>query len=102
MAITPPWALHAGAANCFNRPTAIGMAGTLAADNTSVAFTALDGQVVSFSEYSTNATFTRTDRNTAQALKLALKSREVSLLTRPRSGPIVSVLRNAGHTDRKR
>jgi hypothetical protein len=63
MAITPPWALHVGTPNCFNRPTAIGMATTVTAGDTSVAFTALDGQVVSFNEYSTNATFTRTDRN---------------------------------------
>ena len=69
MAITPPWALHVGAPNYFNRPTAIGMVGTLTADNSSMAFTALDGQVAN--EYSTNATLTRTDRKTAQALKLA-------------------------------
>jgi hypothetical protein len=53
MAITPPWALRVGAANCFNRPTAIGMATTLTADETSVTFTALDGQVVTFTENST-------------------------------------------------
>jgi hypothetical protein len=132
MAITPPWALHVGAPNCFNRPTAIGMAITVTAGNTSVTFTALDGQVVSFSEYSTNATFTGTARKnggcaagdrgtvtginisnfvnqlngastpsaqgifnlagdiahrTAQALKLALKSRELSLPTRPATRP---------------
>ena len=46
MAITPPWALHAGAANCFNRSTAIGMATPVTADDTFVIFTALDGQVV--------------------------------------------------------
>jgi hypothetical protein len=61
MAITPPWALHVGAANCFNRLTTIGMATTVAAGDTSVTFTALDGQVVTFSEYSTNASFTGTD-----------------------------------------
>jgi hypothetical protein len=55
MAITPPWALHVGAA--------IGMATTVAAGDTSVTFTALDGQVVTFSEYSTNASFTGTDIN---------------------------------------
>jgi hypothetical protein len=63
MAITPPWALHVGAPNCFNRPTAIGIATTVTADDTAVTFTALDGQVVTFSEYSTNATFTGTDSN---------------------------------------
>jgi hypothetical protein len=87
MAITPPWALHVGAPNCFKRPTAIGMATTVTAGDTSVAFTALDGQVVSFSEYSTNATFTGTGRNTAQALKVALKSQELSLSTRPAIRP---------------
>jgi hypothetical protein len=63
MAIIPPWALHVGAANCFNRPTAIDMATTVSADDTAVTFTPLDGQVVTFSEYSTNATFTGTDTN---------------------------------------
>jgi hypothetical protein len=43
MAITPPWALHVGAANCFNRPTAIGMATPVTSDDTFVIFTALDG-----------------------------------------------------------
>jgi hypothetical protein len=61
MAITPLWALHVGASNCFNRLTPIGLAGTLAADNTSLTFTALDGQVVTFTENSANATFTGTD-----------------------------------------
>jgi hypothetical protein len=129
MAITPPWALHVGAPNCFNRPTAIGLAGTVTADNTSLTFTAIDGQVVTFTENSTNATFTGTDSNNnggcaagcpgrvtginipyianqlngastssaqgifnlagdiaqraAQALRPALKSRELSLPTRP-------------------
>jgi hypothetical protein len=62
MAITP-WALHVGAPNCFNRPPVIDMATTVTADDTSVTFTALHGQVVTFSEYSTNATFTGTDSN---------------------------------------
>jgi len=53
------------------------------AGDTSVAFMAVDGQIVTFSLNSTNATFTGTDRNTAQALKPALKSRELSLSTRP-------------------
>ena len=74
---------HAGAADCFNRPTAIDMAGTVTAGDTSVTFTTLDGQIVSFTDNFTNATFTGTDRNTAQAMKLALKSRELSLSTRP-------------------
>jgi hypothetical protein len=63
MAIIPPWALHVGVPDCFNRATAIGMATAVTADDTSVTFTALDGQVVTFSEYSTNATFTGTDSN---------------------------------------
>jgi hypothetical protein len=108
------------------------MATTVTADDASVTFTALDGQVVTFSEYSTNATFIGTARNnggcaagdwrrvtgihisnfvnqlngasttsvqgifnlagdvahrTAQALKLALKSRELSLPTRPAIRP---------------
>ena len=83
MAITPPWAPHASAADCFNRSTAIDMAGTVTDGDTSVDFTAVDGQIVTFSLNSTNATFTGTDRNTAQALKLALKSRELSLSTGP-------------------
>jgi hypothetical protein len=41
MAILPPWALHVGAANCFNRLTAIGMATAVTADDTSVTFTAI-------------------------------------------------------------
>jgi hypothetical protein len=63
MAITPPWALHVGAPNCSDRPTAIASTTTVTADDTSVTFTALDGQVVTFSEYSSNATFTGTDIN---------------------------------------
>jgi hypothetical protein len=111
-----------------------------------VAFTALDGPVVTFSEYSTNATFTGTDINNggcaagdrrrvtginvayiasqlndtstssaqgtfslageiaqreAQALRLALKSRDCHFRHAPRSGPIVPALKNAGHTDRR-
>jgi hypothetical protein len=61
MAITPPWALHVGAPNCFDRLTTIGLAGTVTADNTSMSFTAIDGQVVTFTDNSTNATFTGTD-----------------------------------------
>ena len=128
MAITPPWALHVGAPNCFHRLITIGLAGTVSADNTSLTFTTLDGQVVTFTGNSTNATFTGTysinggcaagDRRrvtginipyianqwngtftssaqgtlnlagdiaqrTAQAVRLALKSRELSLSTRP-------------------
>jgi hypothetical protein len=63
MAITLPWALHVSAPNCFNRPTAFGLAGTVTADDTSVTFTAVDGQAVTFSEHSTNATFSGTDIN---------------------------------------
>jgi hypothetical protein len=128
MAITPPWALHVGAPNCFNRPTAIGMATAVTAGDTSVTVTAVDGQVVTFTGNSTNATFTGTysinggcaagDRRRVtginipyianqlngtftssaqgtfnvegdiaqraeQAVRLALKSRELSLSTRP-------------------
>jgi hypothetical protein len=61
MAITPPRALHADGSICFNRLTPIGLAGTLTADNTSMTFTALDRQVVTFTENSANATFTGTD-----------------------------------------
>jgi hypothetical protein len=93
---------HAGAADCFNRPTATDMAGTVTAGDTSVAFTAVDGQIVTLSLNSTNATFTGTDRNTAQALKLALNHGNCHFRHAPRSGPIVSALKNAGHTDRKR
>ena len=63
MAITPPWALDARASNCFNRPKAIRMAGTVTPCNISLTFTALDGQVVTFTEYSTNAAFIGTDSN---------------------------------------
>jgi hypothetical protein len=108
------------------------MATAVTADDTSVTFTALDGQVVTFSEYFTNATFTGTDSNkggcaggdrgrvtginipyisnqlngtstssaqgifnlagdiaqrAAQTLKLAFKSRELSLPTRPAIRP---------------
>ena len=48
MAITPPWALQVGAPNCFNRPTAIGVATTVTADDTFLTFAALGGQVVNF------------------------------------------------------
>jgi hypothetical protein len=63
MAITPPWALHVGARNCFNRPTAFCMATTATPDDIFLTLMALDGQVVPFREYSTNATFTGTDCN---------------------------------------
>jgi hypothetical protein len=64
MAITPPRALHADGSNCFNRLTPIGLAGALTAGNTFLTFTALDGQVVTFTESSANATFTGTDSKT--------------------------------------
>ena len=60
MAITPPWALHVSAPNCFNRLITIGLAGPVTADNTSLTFTAIDGQLVPFTDNSTNATFTGT------------------------------------------
>jgi hypothetical protein len=41
MAFTPPWAPHAGAAACFNRPAAIDMAATASAGDTSVSSQAL-------------------------------------------------------------
>jgi hypothetical protein len=63
MAITPPWALHVDGSNCSHRLTAIGLTGTVTADNTSLTLTALDGQVVTFTENSANATFTGTDSN---------------------------------------
>jgi hypothetical protein len=55
--------VHIGAPNCFDRPTAIGLASPVTSDNISMAFTALDGQIVTFAENSTNATFTRKDSN---------------------------------------
>jgi hypothetical protein len=61
MAITTPRALRADGSNCVNRLTPIGLAGTLTADNTSVTFMALDGQVVTFTENSASATFPGTD-----------------------------------------
>jgi len=61
MAITPPWALHVGAPNCFNRSIAMGMPPNVTADDTSVTFTALDGEGVTSNEYSTRATFTGTN-----------------------------------------
>jgi hypothetical protein len=54
---------HAGAADCFNRPTAIDLAATATAGDTSVAFTAVDGEVVTFNEYSIQAILTETDSN---------------------------------------
>jgi hypothetical protein len=77
MAITPPWALHVGAA--------IGMATTVAAGDTSVTFTALDGQVVTFSEYFTNASFTGTDINLGGCT--AGDRAKLSLSTRPAIRP---------------
>jgi hypothetical protein len=64
MAITP-WAPHPGAEDCFNRPTTIAKAATATADDTSVAFTAVDGEAVTFNEYTTRATFTENDNNTS-------------------------------------
>jgi hypothetical protein len=61
MAITPPRALHADGPDCFYRPLPIGSAGTVTPSNTSLTFTALDGQVVTSTENSANATFTGTD-----------------------------------------
>ena len=129
MAITPPWALHVDGSNCFHRLIAFGLTGTVSADNTSLTLTALDGQVVTFTDNSTNATFTGTDsinggcaasdrgkvtsinipnvanqinrtftssaegifsdiaQRAAQAVSLALKSRELSLSTRPAIRP---------------
>jgi hypothetical protein len=63
MAITPPRALHADGSNCFNRLAPIDLAGTLSADNISLPFTALDGQVVTFTEKSAKSTFTEPDSN---------------------------------------
>jgi hypothetical protein len=63
MAITTPLALHASASNCFNRLTTFGLASTVTAVNTSLTFTALDGQVVTFNEKSAKSTFTGPDSN---------------------------------------
>jgi hypothetical protein len=98
MAITPPWALHVGA-NRFNRPTAIGTATTVTADDTSVTFTALDGQLVSFSEYSTNAILTGTDINNSGCA--AGDRGELSLSTRPAIRPNRICSEECGHTDRR-
>ena len=46
MAITP-WALHVGASNCSNLPTATGPAGTVT-DNNLSDLRGLDGPVVTF------------------------------------------------------
>jgi hypothetical protein len=59
MAITPPRALHVDGSNCF-KLTPIGLMDTVTADNTSLIFTALDGQVVTLTANFTNATFTGT------------------------------------------
>jgi hypothetical protein len=121
------------------------MATTVTADDTSVTFTALHGQVVTFSEYSTNAAFTRTDSNNGgcaagdrgrltgisishivnhlnctsigsrtegsltwratslspqrHALKLALKSQELSLPALPAIRPYRLRTEEPGHTD---
>jgi hypothetical protein len=61
MWITALRSLHADGLNCFNRPTSIGLAGTLTADNTSLTFTAVDGQIVTFTGNPANAAFSRTD-----------------------------------------
>jgi hypothetical protein len=75
------------------------MATTVTADDASVTFTALDGQVVTFSEYSTNATFTGTDINNGGCA--AGDRRGTVTFDTLRSGPMVPALKNAGHTDRR-
>jgi hypothetical protein len=75
------------------------MATTVTADDTSVTFTALDGQVVTFSEYSTNATFTGTDINNGGCAPAT--GGNCHFRHALRSGPIVPALKNAGHTDRR-
>jgi hypothetical protein len=84
----------------FQSTTAIGMATTVTADDTSVTFTTLDGQVVTFSEYSTNATFTGTDINNG-GCAAGDRRGTVTFDTPCGSGPIVPALKNAGHTDRR-
>jgi hypothetical protein len=74
---------HAGTAVCFNRPTAIDMAGTVTAGDTSVAFTAVDGQVVSFTDNSTNTTFTGTDRNSAHSAEASFEITGAVTFDRP-------------------
>jgi len=54
---------YAGAEDCLNRPTTINMAATPTAGDTSAAFTAVDGEVVTFNEYTTGPPFTETDSN---------------------------------------
>jgi hypothetical protein len=61
MWITALRSLHADGLNCFNRPTSIGLAGTLTADNTCLTFTVVDGQIVTFTGHSANAAFSKTD-----------------------------------------
>jgi hypothetical protein len=48
MATTPPRALHVNGSNCFNGLTAYWLDGYFDRDNTSLIFTALDGQLVTF------------------------------------------------------
>jgi hypothetical protein len=111
MAIPPPWALHIDGSNCFNRLAPIGLTGTV--DNTSLTVTALDGQVVTTTggciaggpgrvtginipciANHLNGPFTNSAEGTvnvagdvaqsaAPALRLALKSPELSPSTRP-------------------
>ena len=103
MAITPR-ALHVGASNCSNLPIAIGLAGTVTPDNTSVTFTALDP----YTANQLNGTLASSDlagdiaQRVAQALKRALKSRKLSHSTRPAVRPNRPPLKNADHTDRRR
>jgi hypothetical protein len=93
MAITPPRALHADGSSCFNRLAPIGLAGTLSADNISLPFTALDGQVVTFTENSANATFTGTD---SKSVGCAASARErvtginISYIANQLNGPFTS------------
>jgi hypothetical protein len=83
----------------FQSTTAIGMATTVTADDTSLTFTALDGQIVTFSEYSTNATFTGIDINNGGCA--AGNRGELSLSTRPAIRPNRPRTEECGHTDRR-
>jgi len=58
MEITPPRALHVDGSNCSDRLTSLGFTGTVTADNISLTFTGLDGEVVTFIGNLTNAPFT--------------------------------------------
>jgi hypothetical protein len=59
------------------------MAGTVTAGDTSAAFTAVDGQVVSFTDNSTNATFTGTDRNSAHSTEASFEITGAVTFDRP-------------------